>query len=152
MCTTIIGNSYVCAWLKKTYSAYLPYWCSTCRRERIKPFPSAATALYYSPRLFDGYAIRTVSVHLGLLLTYLTHSSEATFLGADTVLHCEVNIQCVFSLKSMKRFVFFFIDSHYIGSQMWCTARGLKIRGVCSSHSRRHKRTNNTNIVKLAFI
>lgn len=47
--------------------------------------------------------------------------------------------------------VFSFVDSHYIGLQMWCTGRGLKIRGVCSSHSHRHKRTNNTNIVKLAF-
>lgn len=64
-------------------------WYAT---ERIKPFPSAATALYYSPRLFDGYAIRTVSVHLGLLPAYLTYSSDATFLGADTVRHCEVNI------------------------------------------------------------
>lgn len=65
--------------------------------------------------------------------------------GVDTVLHCEV--MCLaWSLSSIC--VVFFIDSHYIGSHVWCTARGLRIIGACLSHSHVHRRTNNTNIIK----
>lgn len=65
--------------------------------------------------------------------------------GVDTVLHCEV--MCLaWSLSSIC--VVFFIDSHYIGSHVWCTARGLRIIGACLSHSHAHRRTNNTNIIK----
>lgn len=145
---TIIGNCCgVCvhAWLQKKYSAYLPYWCLICNIERIKPFPSAVTALYYSPRLFDGYAIRTVSVHLGLL-NHISHIFNWRHIpGVDTVLHCEV--MCL-AWSPSSICVVFFIDSHYIGSHVWCTARGLKIIGACLSHSHTHRRTNNTNIIK----